>query len=61
MTKIDCFIIWVCSKFTKNEIEQIIKGLVDVLQDRNAEAKPKGYFKEKHPFTETSSLIPSRR
>ncbi len=28
MTKIARFIVWICSKFTKNEIEQIIKGLV---------------------------------
>ena len=50
MTKIARFIIWICSKFTKNEIEQIIKGLADVLQDRNPEAKPKDDFKEKHPL-----------
>jgi len=49
MTKIARFIIWICSKFTKSEIEQIIKGLVDVLQDRNPEAKPKDDFQEKHP------------
>jgi putative transposase len=50
MTKIARFIIWICSKFTKSEIEQIIKGLVDVLKDRNPEAKPKDDFKEKHPL-----------
>ena len=50
MNKIARFIIWICSKFTKNEIEQIIKGLEDVLQDRNPEVKPKDDFKEKHPL-----------
>ena len=49
MTKIARFIIWICSKFTKSEIEQITKGLVDVLQDRNPEVKPKDDFQEKHP------------
>ncbi|MFZ3115675.1 MAG: DDE-type integrase/transposase/recombinase [Syntrophales bacterium] len=49
MTKIARFIIWICSKFTKSEIEQITKGLVDVLQDRNPEVKPKDDFHEKHP------------
>jgi putative transposase len=49
MPKIARFIIWICSKFTKGEIEQIITGLVDVLQDRNPEVKPKDDFKEKHP------------
>ena len=49
MPKIARFIIWICSKFTKTEIEQIITGLVDVIQDRNPEVKPKDDFKEKHP------------
>ena len=49
MNKIARFIIWICSKFTKSEIEQIIKGLVEVLQDRNPEAKPKDDFQEKYP------------
>jgi putative transposase len=49
MPKIARFIIWICSKFTKSEIEQIVAGLLDVLQDRNPEVKPKDDFKEKHP------------
>ena len=49
MPKIARFVIWICSKFTKTEIEQIVTGLVDVLQDRNPEVKPKDDFKEKHP------------
>ena len=43
------FIIWICSKFTRIEIEQIVTGLSDVLQNRNPEVKPKDDFKEKHP------------
>ena len=49
MSKIARFVIWICSKFTKKEIEQIIAGLLDVLEDRNPEVKPKDDFKEKHP------------
>jgi len=49
MSKIARFVIWICSKFTKNEIQEIIAGLLDVLQDRNPEVKPKDDFKEKHP------------
>ena len=49
MPKIARFIIWICSKFTKGEIEQIVSGLVDILHDRNPEVKPKDDFKEKHP------------
>lgn len=47
--KIARFVIWICSKFVKEEIEQIILGLVDVLSGRNPEVKPKDDFKEKHP------------
>ena len=49
MRKIERFVIWICSKFTRNEIEQIIQGLQDVLANRNPEVKPKDDFKEKHP------------
>ena len=50
MTRIARFIIWICSKFTKDEIKQIIEGFKDVLQNRNPEVKPKDDFKEKHPL-----------
>jgi len=43
------FVIWICSKFTREEIEEIINGLSDVLANRNPDVKPKDDFKEKHP------------
>ena len=59
MKKINRFVIWICFKFTRREIEQIIQGLSDVLTNRNPEVKPKDDFsirdrsasrgKEKHP------------
>lgn len=49
MRKINRFVIWICSKFTRSEIEQIIKELSDILADRNPEVKPRDDFKEKHP------------
>jgi hypothetical protein len=49
MSRIARFVIWICSKFTKTEIEMIVVGLSDVLMDRNPEVKPKDDFKEKHP------------
>ena len=58
MSKIARFFIWICSKFTKKEIEQIIAGLADVLQDRNPEAKPKDDFQEKHPHYRDFSVDP---
>ncbi len=49
MKKTARFVIWICSKFTREEIEEIIQGLLDVLANRNPEVKPKDDFKEKHP------------
>ncbi len=48
-SRIARFVIWICSKFTRIEIEQIVTGLSDVLENRNPEVKPKDDFKEKHP------------
>jgi len=58
MSRIARFVIWICSKFTKNEIQQIIAGLLDVLEDRNPEVKPKDDFKEKHPNYRNFSVDP---
>ncbi|MBM4331328.1 MAG: hypothetical protein FJ117_08920 [Deltaproteobacteria bacterium] len=58
MSKIARFVIWICSKFTKNEIQQIIAGLLEVLEDRNPEVKPKDDFKEKHPHYRNFSVDP---
>ncbi len=49
MKKTARFVIWICSKFTREEIEEIIQGLLDVLANRNPLIKPKDDFKEKHP------------
>ena len=49
MKKTARFVIWICSKFTRQEIEEIIQGLLDVLANRNPELKPKDDFQEKHP------------
>ena len=49
MKKTTRFVIWIYSKFTRCEIEQIIQGLMEVLANRNPEVKPKDDFKEKQP------------
>ena len=49
MKKTYRFVIWICSKFTRSEIEEIIQGLTDILADRDPEVKPKDDFKEKYP------------
>jgi hypothetical protein len=58
MKKVDRFIIWICSKFTRVDIELIANGLLDILADRNPEVKPKDDFKEKHPNYRKFSVDP---
>ena len=57
MKKTARFVIWICSKFTREEIEEIIQGLLDVLANRNPDVKPKDDFKEKHPHYRISSPV----
>lgn len=47
MRKTARFVIWICSKFNRREIEEIIQGLLDVLTNRNPDAKPKQDFGKK--------------
>ncbi len=49
MNKLSRFIIWLCTKFTRNELEFIVSELINVLKNNNTEVKPKDEFKEKHP------------
>lgn len=47
--RISRFVVWLCSKFSRQEIELIIKELSGILAHRDPEVKPKDNFKEKHP------------
>jgi len=47
--KTACFVIWICSQFAHQEIEQIIQNPFDVLANLNPEVKPKDDFKEEPP------------
>lgn len=49
MNKIARFVIWICKKFTKKEIEEIIEQLIFILADKDPFVKPRDDFKEKHP------------
>jgi len=48
-TRVSRFVLWMCRRFTKSQIEQIVKELSDILANRNPEVKPRDDFKEKHP------------
>lgn len=49
MPKISRFVIWICKKFNREEIVNIIGQLIEILENRNPDVKPKDDFKEKHP------------
>lgn len=49
MNKISRFVIWICARFYREQIEEIIRQLQEILDNRNPEVKPKDDFKEKHP------------
>lgn len=48
MDKMSRFVIWICSKFNKEQIQFIVKELTAVLSNQS-DLKPKDDFKEKNP------------
>lgn len=60
MDRISRFVIWICSKFDREQIVRIVAELNDVLQNRNSEVLPKDDFKKNIPTTATISSIPHR-
>ncbi len=58
MDRISRFVIWICSKFNREQIERIINDLQKILNNRNPEIKPKDDFKEKHPNYRDFSVDP---
>ena len=59
MDRVSRFVIWICSKFNREQIERIIKDLQEILTNRNPEIKPKDDFKEKHPNYRKFSVDPN--
>ena len=43
------FIVWICKKFTRTQVENIVLELSRILKDPNAEIQPKDTFKEDNP------------
>jgi hypothetical protein len=42
-------IIWLCKRFNREELLNLIDELIKILKDENPDIKPKDAFKEKHP------------
>jgi transposase-like protein len=49
MTKIARFVLWLCKNFTRQELEEIIRQLQQILSEREPEIKPRDAFREEHP------------
>jgi putative transposase len=49
MIKFKSIIIWLCKKFDRQQLFELIDQLIKILHDKNSEIKPKDHFKEKHP------------
>ncbi len=58
MKSIQRFIVWVCKRFSREEILNIVDQLIRVLNDENPDIKPKDAFKEKHPHYRNFSVDP---
>ena len=58
MTKIKHFIIWICKRFTHDQILQIIDELIKIVIDKSSDILPKDGFKEKHPNYRNFSVDP---
>lgn len=56
MFKISRFIIWICSKFTRSEIEQIITALLDILKNVTLILNLKTISRKNTQITESSLL-----
>lgn len=54
MNKISRFVIWICARFDRAQIEQIIQQLQDILANRNPDVKPRDDFKKNIRNTRTS-------
>jgi hypothetical protein len=60
MDRISRFVIWICSKFDREQIVRIVAELNDILQNRNPEVLPKDDFKKNIQTTATTTSTPHR-
>lgn len=49
LSKISRFVVWICSKFNREEIEKIIIELSSILKNPHSDVKIKDQFKEENP------------
>jgi hypothetical protein len=49
MSKITKFVVWICSRFSRKQVEAIVAELTHILKDANSRFGPLDEFKEEHP------------
>ena len=50
MNQISRFVIWICARFNREQIELIVKELSNILRSKqDFPTRPKDAFKEQHP------------
>jgi hypothetical protein len=54
MDQISRFVIWICQKFDRAQIERIVKELQNILANKNPDVKPKDDFKKNIQITGNS-------
>ena len=60
MDQVSRFVVWICSKFNREQIEKIVSDLTDVLEKQsNLPSRPKDVFKEQHPRYRDFSVDPN--
>ncbi len=61
MDRISRFVVWICSKFDREQIIRIVNELTEVLANRHPEVMPKDDFKKNIQTIATTSSTPPRR
>jgi len=49
MSKITKFVVWICSRFSRQQVEVIVAELSAILKNANSRFGPRDEFKEEHP------------
>ena len=60
MDRISRFVVWICSKFDREQIIRIVNELIEVLANRHPEVMPKDDFKKNIRTTATTLSTPPR-
>jgi hypothetical protein len=49
MSKIPRLVLWLCRKFTRSDLQELVEELQQVLAGRQPEIQPRDDFRQQHP------------